>query len=126
MKKPFSILLIDDSEIDNILNEMIIKNSCLQDSTIRILSSIPALQLLGNENTTTDHIPDIIFLDIKMPINDGFEFLEKFEKLPEELTKKTQIIILTSSLDEEETERIKKNRFVKMILSKPLSLEALE
>lgn len=68
-------------------------------------------------------MPDYILLDIRMPLMDGFEFLDRFDALPEALTKHTKIIIVTSSLLEEDHEKCSKYRNVVGFLPKPLSAE---
>lgn len=68
----------------------------------------------------------IILLDIQMPIMNGFEFLEEFDRLPEDLKKRTEIFVLSSTLDIDEIKKVKENKYVSAFWTKPFRLEILK
>jgi CheY-like chemotaxis protein len=70
---------------------------------------------------TTEAFPDIIFLDIDMPLMDGFAFLDEFDKMKEETKKHCKIIMLTSSINPYDINKSKKYDYVKKYIRKPLS-----
>ena len=72
--------------------------------------------------TSPDQFPDFIFLDINMPIMDGWEFLDEFEKLPLAILKNCSVYLLTSSIDENDIEKSKEHKTVKEFISKPLTV----
>ncbi|TVZ16119.1 response regulator [Maribacter sp. MAR_2009_72] len=119
--KALSVLLIDDSDVDNFINKAIISKEKCVDSIIIKSSGMDALAYLNSVADNPDTHPDVIFLDIRMPRMNGFEFLDEYIKLPEELKKHPQIFILSSSLDPVDSENAEKYDFIKGHLSKPLA-----
>lgn len=122
------IMLIDDSEIDNMVNKHILSKNNIAENIVVQTSATDALQYLNN-NLHSNHpniIPEVILLDINMPIMNGFGFLLEFEKYPEEFKNRMQIIMLTSSVDPNDIRRSKEFVTVKSFISKPLSLDHLE
>jgi len=120
------VLLIDDSDIDNMVNKRVIEKAGLT-SSITIKNSAAAafdyLEFIASSNK--DLTPGTIFLDIRMPEIDGFGFLEMFEKLPEIIHQKSEIIMLSSSIDADDYKKAMDNRFVKQFLNKPLHKESV-
>jgi CheY-like chemotaxis protein len=115
------VLLIDDSDIDNMVNRRMIEKAGLSGSITVRNSAQAAFEYLNDKATNDpDMIPWVIFLDIRMPEIDGFGFLELFENLPETIHQKTKIVMLSSSIDAEDYKRAMDNRFVKQFLNKPL------
>src|ERR1039457_4897953 len=121
-----TVLLIDDNEIDNIINSKIISLGKFAENVFVKQSCEDAIQLLKDEYSLNNNIPDLIFLDIRMPLFDGFDFLNSFEDLDENIKSKVKIIMLTSSIDNGDLSRAKNNKYVMKLMNKPLSVEALE
>ena len=116
------ILLIDDNYIDNFINKKILTREKIAETITVKLSPLEALEYLASK---TDKFPELIFLDIKMPQMDGFEFLDAFEKLSEVQKEKCRIIMLSSSHNMEDIETAKKNPYVLEYLIKPLDSSKL-
>ena len=118
-------MLIDDNEIDNLINQKMIEGSNFADHVYIHTSSKSALEFLHNLARSSDvpksMIPSIVFLDINMPIMDGFQFLDEYEKLNEEFRKDTKVIMLTSSVNPKDMEKAQYNNRVKTYINKPLS-----
>lgn len=127
MQAPVStIMLVDDNETDNFIHKRVIELSGFADEIIIKNSGKNALEYLESNARNTEKLPDVIFLDINMPIVDGFVFLFEFENFPDEIKEKSKIVILSSSDSKRDIDRIVDNEHVLHFITKPLSEEALE
>ena len=120
------VLLVDDSEIDNFINSKLITKTHFAKETVEKLSGSAALEYLKTECKKAESLPEVIFLDIMMPVMDGFGFLEEYEKLPDLIRDKCKIIMLSSSESFKDLNRANSSRLVNKFLNKPLSEKALE
>jgi CheY-like chemotaxis protein len=122
------VMLIDDNEIDNLINQKMIEAANITDSIFTHTGAKSAIEFLKNieKIEVADKVlPDVIFLDIDMPLMDGFQFLAEFEKFGNSVKKKCKIVMLTSSINPQDLSRSKKYPNVKLYLNKPLSHESL-
>lgn len=128
-KKYRTVMLIDDNEIDNLINQKMIEAASIAEniythtgakSAIEFLRNMEKLEIAGQV------LPDVIFLDIDMPLMDGFQFLDEFEKLSNATKGMCKIVMLTSSINPQDFSRSKKYTNVKLYLNKPLSNESIQ
>ncbi len=122
------IMLIDDSDIDNMVNKHILSRNNVAENILVFTSANDALVYIEKNKTNLDPniFPSIILLDINMPIMNGFGFLHEFEKANNELLDTIKVVMLTSSVDPNDIRKSKDFKSVKSFISKPLSLEHLE
>jgi CheY-like chemotaxis protein len=125
------ILLVDDDEPTNFLNRLAVEEVDCTNNIKVIQGAREALDYLvcagkQNEVNTTCPRPEIIFLDINMPAMDGWEFLEKYESMPETDKSSVIVIMLTTSFNPEDEMKARKIPSVKEFRNKPLTPEMLE
>ena len=124
--KYHTVMLIDDNEIDNLINQKMIEAASITENIYTHTGAKSAIEFLRNVerlDVVDKVIPDIIFLDIDMPLMDGFQFLEEFEKFGSVIKNNCKIVMLTSSINPQDFSRSKKYNSVKHYLNKPLSHE---
>jgi CheY-like chemotaxis protein len=71
-------------------------------------------------------LPDIILLDINMPVMDGWDFLDAYSPLHSQVAKKIRIYILSSSISESDMDKANRNPLVSRFVSKPIPESLLE
>jgi CheY-like chemotaxis protein len=89
-------------------------------------SADAALDYLREVSTDPAQVPDVIFLDLNMPVKDGFGFLADFANLNENVKSKSKVIVLSSSISPDDINRASVNPHVYKYLNKPLSEKYLE
>ena len=118
------VLLIDDNSIDNFVNKKLIEMTGFASDVEVYESGEEALKALKERKK--DQLPDVIFLDIMMPVMDGFAFLEEFNKLGQDHREKCKIIMLSTSESFQDLNKANKNPLVQKFLNKPLTEAVLE
>ena len=123
-----SIVLIDDDDDINLIHQEILEDAKLA-KTIHVANNGMEGLLLISQFEIEKNPPKakhLIFLDINMPLMDGFDFLEEFEKMSDEFQSNFLIKILTTSLDANDVMDASKSDSVSGYLLKPLSQKILQ
>lgn len=118
--KKLNFVVIDDSKLDCFIAEKIIRNTGKCESIRSFLQAHDALDHIA-ANPVDDQSHTILLVDIQMPIMNGFEFVEAFEKLPLEITSNYTVYIISSSINEADLNKVHNYRSVKQFLNKPLT-----
>ncbi|HEX8376462.1 MAG TPA: response regulator [Pedobacter sp.] len=121
-----SLLLVDDDHIQHKIVELIIKRLDLSIKYDSFLEAKDVLSYLIKHHKNFTALPDLILLDLDMPGISGWDFLDIFEIFKQYYAKKISIVILTSSIDPRDKERIAHYESVKGFYSKPFTQEAME
>jgi CheY-like chemotaxis protein len=116
-----NILVVDDSEIDQLIVRKVIQITSFAQNVVIKNSGQTALEYLAV--TPPDKLPEIIFLDLNMPVLDGLSFLKIFETLPEIIRKTCQIVVLSSSTNKNDLTKVLESQYVKKVITKPLTIE---
>lgn len=125
MKKLHSIMLVDDDPTTNFINELLINEMAITEELLVASNGKEALETLNEHFIQNDYLPDLILLDINMPVMDGFDFLMKFNELNKKNTNCTIVVMLTTSLNPGDIKKAKDLK-VKDYISKPLLEERLQ
>ena len=119
------VMVIDDSEPDLYIAEMLMEMTGFAEKVVCVSSAKQGLAYLEPLYATPDELPHFIFLDINMPGMSGFDFLKEYQHLPDNIKKKCIIMMLTTSLNEDDRTQAERNQFVRKFLNKPLDREKL-
>jgi CheY-like chemotaxis protein len=120
------VMLVDDNDTDNFISKRIIEITNFAEEVIVKSSGKSALDYLNDNADDVSNLPEIIFLDINMPIVDGFVFLYEFEKFSSSVKDNSKVIILSSSDNKRDIDKIVNNDYVIKFITKPLTEKSLE
>ena len=122
-------MLLDDNELDNFINQKTIEAIHFAKKIYVNTSSRSALEFLMNiNNTYIDSVsifPEVLFIDINMPMIDGFQFIDNLKTTFPEKFNSLKIVVLTSSVAKDDKDRAMKISKDLIFLNKPLNQEAL-
>lgn len=117
-----NFIVIDDSKLDCFIADKIIQNTGRAES-IKVFQQ--ATEALSHINNVPSAGTTVVFVDIQMPVMNGFEFVESFERLPEALKANYHIYMLSSSINENDIVKVKGYSSVKHFLNKPLTNDTI-
>lgn len=119
------VLLVDDDETTNYLNKRLLNEMQVAKEILVLKNGKEALEYLSTACAATPDAdvkcPDLVFLDIKMPVMDGFTFLEEYDKRGLDMKDHMIILMLTSSASFYDLERLKEFKRVRKHFSKSLT-----
>lgn len=115
-------LLIDDNYIDNFVTRRILEGGNFAEEVIVSQSAADAIDSLRDGSVK----PDVIFLDIRMPVMGGFEFLQEYDKLEIDGKKTIKIFMLSSSLDPTDLKKSSNNKYITQFIHKPITQKILD
>jgi CheY-like chemotaxis protein len=118
------VLLIDDDEISLLLCEMVLEQTAFAKQVIKLSDGKQGIDFYERQAQNldaTEAVPELIFLDLNMPIMNGWDFLEEFSAKYQAQFPKTRVAILSSSIDPHDVAKSKEYSFVIDFLNKPLT-----
>lgn len=117
------VAIVDDDPIYRFTSLRSIERQQLASKILEFNSGNDALEFLLKNSSDSSTLPDVILLDINMPLTDGWMFLDEFQRLKSSLAKEIVIYMVSSSIDQRDLQRAKSNALVKDYLVKPIPQE---
>jgi len=113
-------IIIDNDPVNNLLCTLTIRD-VLDKAEIQTFNfPIKGFEYLAEKYVNTTNLT-VLLLDINMPIWTGWDFLDNFDKLDDEIKRQIKIYILSSSIDANDKQRASGNKNVVDYIEKPLS-----
>lgn len=124
MAKISSVLLVDDDAAANFINQLLLKDIVASDKLQIAQNGEEALLLIDTCLRDKKSLPELILLDLNMPVMDGFEFLEAYQALELQGQQQPVIAVLTTSMNPKDVKRINELGIVDFI-NKPLTPKSI-
>ncbi len=122
-----SVLLVDDNELDNFINHKTIEAHLFAETIYTATNGKSAIDFIRNLLLMDDaRYPEVIFIDLNMPLMDGFQLIEYCKGEPAIAERKIKLVVLTSSLNEQDKSRVSAYMQDIKFLNKPLTEKMLE
>ncbi|UPL47765.1 response regulator [Hymenobacter sublimis] len=122
-KAPKLVYVIENDRISSVISELIVKKNLLSSEVQTYTNGQQAFDQLQGCLQQQAPLPDLILLDLDMPLMDGWEFLDACATLA--LPHPVNIFILTSSINPEDSSKLLAHREVKGFFTKPLNEEGI-
>lgn len=117
-----NICLIDDDRIYQFTARKMLESTRLTKDIKSFYDGSEAIAYFRDENNKdSDALPDVIFLDINMPVMNGWEFLEAFQELHKNFPKPIHLYVVSSSVDDSDIQRSRQYETVKDYIIKPIN-----
>ena len=124
--EPLHILIIDDDEINNFIAAKLIDKIPPKAKVSTCVNGQEGINFVKNKLNNQEEFPDIIFLDINMPLMNGWEFLEEYEHIKNDIKKKVTINMLSSSVYNDDISKAETYATVNKFISKPLTVDKIK
>ncbi len=124
--KPINVFIVDDDDIYQFTMGVTLKNIPEVKLTSTFGDGAEAIDHIITHLNEPDSLPDIIFLDINMPVMDGFQFMEEFVDLLPKLEKTIKVYLVSSSIDPKDIKKAKRMDAISDYLVKPIKSEDIK
>lgn len=117
-----TVWIIDNDEIYKYAFRKFVKMKGLCSDIVDFGNGKDAIDFLTDQ-TSGDKLPDVIFLDIDMPVMDGWEFVKAFEHIKPRLPKRIPIFMVTSSIDYADIVKVQNHSAITDYIIKPVNAQ---
>lgn len=119
------VMIIDDNLIDLYIAARMITKNNFGKKVLQYSSAIEALKYLQENQANILQLPEVIFVDIYMPMMSGFEFMLEYDKFPTALKNHCKVFMLSSSIDERDLAKAGNDKNVVAMMEKPINKKFL-
>lgn len=121
-----TVMIIDDNNVDLYITSRMISKNNFGKNILLYTSAEEALRYLRDHQDHKALLPEIIFVDIYMPLMSGFEFLEEYDKFDASLKNEIRTYIVSSTIDKQDIARSEENKNVVCFQVKPITKDFLD
>ena len=120
------LVFIDDDPIDHFLMKHILRGKNYFDTTTYTIYGSLVLDYIEEHKSEPEKLPDMIFVDLNMPLFSGWDFLKRMEQMRHEISKYIPVFVISSSLRPDDKATSSKYSFVQDFISKPVNSQEIE
>ena len=122
-----NVFVVDDDKVQHFIIKKLLEKNNIQSNTSFFENGQDALSDIQSKLNQNENLPDLILLDINMPILDGWQFLEEFNEIKKHVLKEITVYVVTSSDDYFNADKIKEYKgVIKSYYIKPITNEVIK
>ncbi len=121
MEKVGTLCLVDDDTLFHFLTRKVVERTHLVNQVITFINGLEAIRFLVSAKNDPEELPEIILLDLNMPVMDGWGFLDEYQLLRPKLNKKITLYVVSSSIVPDDIQRAKAISEVTDYIIKPVT-----
>lgn len=125
MQNKIQVAVVDDDKIFQLITNKTLSTITEVDRVQQFYNGEEALIYLQENAGLPDKLPDVILLDINMPVVDGWSFLKDYADIHDQLSKSISIYMVSSSIDPKDIERASSTPMVREYIIKPIAKDKL-
>lgn len=119
------VAVIDDDEVFQLIIKKQIEMKNIQCEILKFYNGQEAYEYLRDNADLNGNIPDLVMLDVNMPVKDGWGFLDDYDTLPDSVKTRINLYMVTSSVIQSDIDRAKNNDNIVDFVSKPITNDKL-
>lgn len=121
-----TVMIIDDNSVDLYITSRMVSKNNFGSNVLLYTSAEEALKYLRDHQDEKAMLPDVIFVDIYMPLMSGFEFMEEYDKFDASLKNEIRTYIVSSTIDQQDIARSDADKNVVSFQVKPITKDFLD